>query len=112
MDAVLVALRDLPYEDLGFAKLDHHRELRAGIPEIVLGTGKTPEHVGQIAERIAARAGRLLVTRATPEQYAAVQGRVPDAVYYPEARAITVERVSVPRLPGVMVLCAGTADLP
>jgi NCAIR mutase (PurE)-related protein len=112
VDAVLAALRDLPYEDLGFAKLDHHRELRTGIPEVVLGTGKTPEHVGLIAERIAARAGRLLVTRATPEHYAAVQARVPDAVYHQEARAITLERTAVPRRPGVTVLCAGTADLP
>jgi len=112
VDAALAALRDLPYEDLGFAKLDHHRELREGIPEVVLGMGKSPEQVGHIAERIAARAGRLLVTRATPEQFAAVRERVPDAVYHPEARVITVECTPVPRLPGVMVLCAGTADLP
>ena len=112
VDEALESLRTLPYEDLGFAKLDHHRELREGFPEVVLGTGKTPAHVAVIAERIAARSGRLLVTRASPEQMAAVAERVPDAVYHADARAITVERTTTSRAPGIMVLCAGTADLP
>jgi NCAIR mutase (PurE)-related protein len=108
----LGALRDLPYEDLGFAKLDHHRELREGFPEVVLGTGKTPEQVALIAERLAGRAGRVLVTRVTPAHFAAVAERVPDAAHHPTARVITVERVQTERRPGVMVLCAGTADQP
>ena len=112
VEEALESLRGLPYEDLGFAKLDHHRELREGFPEVVLGTGKTPSQVSAIAERIAARSGRLLVTRASPEQMAAVAERVPDAVYHADARAITVERIVVSRAPGIMVLCAGTADLP
>jgi NCAIR mutase (PurE)-related protein len=112
IDDALASLRLLPYEDLGYAKLDHHRELREGFPEVVFGVGKTPAQVAEIATRIGARAGRLLVTRATPEQYAAVAARVPDAVYHAEARAITLERVARGRRPGVSVLCAGTADLP
>jgi len=112
IDAALESLRGLPYEDIGFAKLDHHRELREGIPEVVLGSGKTPAQAAAIAERIVARSGRLLVTRATPEHAAAVIAIVPDAVYHTEARAITVERTAVTRIAGVTVLCAGTADLP
>jgi pyridinium-3,5-biscarboxylic acid mononucleotide synthase len=112
IDAALDSLRDLPYEDLGFAKIDHHRELREGIPEVVLGMGKTPAQVAAIAAGIAARSGRLLVTRATPEQASAVTAVVPDATYHDQARVITLEREPAPRIPGVAVLCAGTADLP
>lgn len=112
VDDALGSLRDLPYEDLGFAKLDHHRELREGFPEVVLGLGKSPEQVARIAERLSARSGRVLVTRATLEHAQAVQALVPDAVYHPTARAITVERTVQERRPGVMVLCAGTADQP
>ncbi len=112
VDAALETLRDLPYEDLGFAKLDHHRELREGLPEVVLGTGKTAAQVADIAAHIADRSGRLLVTRATGEQVAAVMTRLPDAVHHADARVITLERETVTRVPGVAVLCAGTADLP
>jgi pyridinium-3,5-biscarboxylic acid mononucleotide synthase len=112
VEDALGSLRDLPYEDLGFAKLDHHRELREGFPEVVLGLGKTAEQVAVIADRLAARSGRVLVTRATPEHAAAVQERVPDATYHAVARVITVERTVQEKRPGVMVLCAGTADQP
>ncbi|MBI2761200.1 MAG: nickel pincer cofactor biosynthesis protein LarB [Chloroflexi bacterium] len=112
IDAALDSLRDLPYEDLGFAKLDHHRELREGIPEVVLGLGKTPAQVAAISAGIASRSGRLLVTRATPEHASAVADVVPDATYHNQARVITLEREPSPRIPGVAVLCAGTADLP
>ena len=112
MDDALASLRSLPYEDLGFAKLDHHRELREGFPEVVLGIGKTPAQVAVIAERISARSGRALITRVSAEHFAAVAALVPDAVYHADARLITVERDPAARVPGVMVLCAGTADLP
>jgi NCAIR mutase (PurE)-related protein len=112
VDDALASLRSLPYEDLGFAKLDHHRELREGFPEVVLGLGKTPAQVAAIAERISARSGRVLITRVSAEHFAAVAALVPDAVYHADARLITVERERAPRYPGVMVLCAGTADLP
>jgi len=105
-------LRHLPYEDLGFAKVDHHRALRDWLPEVVLGEGKTPEQAADIAARLLERADRLLVTRASPEMAAAVCAAIPDAAYHPTARCITVERSLVPRHQGVAVLCAGTADLP
>ena len=112
VDDALGSLRDLPYEDLGFAKLDHHRELREGFPEVVLGLGKTAEQVAVIAERLTDRSGRVLVNRATPEHTAAVQERVPDAQYHAVARVITVERTVQEKRSGVVVLCAGTSDQP
>jgi pyridinium-3,5-biscarboxylic acid mononucleotide synthase len=105
-------LRVLPFEDLGFAKVDHHRGLRDGFPEVVLAMGKTPAQVAAIAERLAARGGRLLVTRATAEHAAAVLTAIPDAAYHETARAITLDRRPPPRRPGVTVVCAGTSDLP
>ena len=112
IDAALERLRVLPYEDLGFAKVDHHRGLRDGFPEVVLAMGKTPAQVSAIAERLAERGGRLLVTRATGEHAAAVLALLPDAQYNELSRTITLERRTVPQLPGVLVVCAGTSDLP
>ena len=108
----LASLRDLPYQDLGYAKLDHHRELREGIPEVVLAMGKTPAQVAEITEQIAGRTGRVLVTRASSEHAAATCALVSEAQYHATARVITVERDVVAKVPGVAVLCAGTADLP
>jgi NCAIR mutase (PurE)-related protein len=108
----LERLRVLPYEDLGFAKVDHHRALREGFPEVVLAMSKTPAQVAAIAGRIAERNGRMLVTRAGPEHAAAVATIIPDAVYHETARVITLERVAVERRPGILVVCAGTSDLP
>jgi len=112
VDEALTRLRDLPYEDLGFAALDHHRDLRTGFPEVVLGLGKTPEQIAVIAERLAARSDRVLVTRADVDAYRATKERVPDASYQAAARCITIDRAKQPRLPGVVVCCAGTSDLP
>ncbi len=112
VDEALARLRDLPYEDLGFAAIDHHRELRTGFPEVVLGEGKTPEQVASIAEKLAARGDRLLITRAGVEAYRLVKERLPDAVYNATARAVTLDRSKQPRRPGVAVCCAGTSDLP
>ena len=112
VEAAVERLRRLPYEDLGFAKLDHHRALRDHLPEVVLGIGKTPEQVAAIAERLVEQSGRLLVTRVGDDTFAALKARLPDAEYHAVARAITVDRAPRPLLPGVMVLCAGTADLP
>lgn len=109
----MVQLRNLPYEDLGFAKLDHHRALRRDFPEVVLGQGKTAEQIAAITERLAAVADRVLVTRASPESFAAVRERLPDATYNAVARAITLNRLKdTPSRQGVMVVSAGTADLP
>jgi pyridinium-3,5-biscarboxylic acid mononucleotide synthase len=112
VDEALERLRKLPYEDLGFASVDHHRALRKGFPEVVLGEGKSAEQVAAITERLAARSDRLLVTRADVEMYQAVKERVPDAAYHAAARAVTLDRSKEPRRPGVAVCCAGTSDVP
>ena len=112
VDAAMNELRHLPYEDLGFAKIDHHRELRDLLPEVILAEGKTPAEVAAIGERLVARSGRLLVTRLDREGFRALQTAVPDAEYHERARIATVERETRPLLSGVTVLCAGTSDLP
>lgn len=112
VEDALAALRDLPYQDLGFARVDHHRALRKGFPEVVFCTGKTPEQVATIVRSLATR-GRVLATRASEAHYNAVRAQVPDAVYHALARAITVgEMPPAPDAPYGVVLAAGTADLP
>jgi NCAIR mutase (PurE)-related protein len=111
-EEALERLRSLPYEDLGFASVDHHRSLRKGFPEVVLGDGKTPEQAAAIAERLAAQSDRLLVTRADMAMYQAVKERVPAAAYNVTARVITLDRSGEARRPGVAVCCAGTSDVP
>jgi NCAIR mutase (PurE)-related protein len=112
VDSAVDELRHLPYEDIGFAKIDHHRALRDHLPEVVLGLGKTPEQITAIGERLVRRSGRLLVTRIGPEAFGALKAAVPDAEYHEVARAATVDRSPPSLVPGVMVLCAGTSDLP
>jgi pyridinium-3,5-biscarboxylic acid mononucleotide synthase len=110
---ILDALRRAPLEDLGFARIDTHRELRQGFPEVILGIGKTPEQIASIAERILARGQPLLVTRASDAAYEAVRAVAPAAVYHDRARAITLARGSIPPGKGtIVVACAGTSDLP
>jgi len=106
-------LATLPFEDLGFAKLDHHRALRRGFPEAVFGAGKTAEQVVAIVERMAARGLRVLVTRTTSEVHQSVTAVRPEAQWHAAARCITVECGTPVPLPGrVAVLAAGTSDLP
>ena len=110
--AILAALREQPYEDLGFAKIDHHRSIRQGFPEVILGLGKTPDQVAAIAAQIVARGNPLLVTRAEEAAWQAVKARVPDAEYHALARCITVKGECAPGK-GTIVLCsAGTSDQP
>lgn len=112
IDDALERLRLLPYEDVGFAKLDHHRALRDALPEVILGTGKTVDQVATLATRLLEHADRLLVTRVGPEYYDAVRAAVRDARYHEIARVITVDRSGQTLRPGVAVLCGGTADIP
>jgi len=86
---ILQAMRDAPYENLDFARIDHHRAVRQGVPEVVFGQGKSPSQIALIAERIVRRGHNLLVTRATREAFDAVKKVVPDAVFHENARAIT-----------------------
>ncbi len=106
-------LATLPYEDLGFAKVDHHRALRRGFPEAVFGAGKTPEQIAAIVERIAARGQRVLVTRTVPEAHQKVLAVRSEACWHEAARCITVDSGPRTQLPGgVAVVAAGTSDLP
>jgi pyridinium-3,5-biscarboxylic acid mononucleotide synthase len=110
---LLDAMRAAPFEDLGFARVDNHRHLRQGFPEVVLGEGKTPAQIAAIAGSISGRGHSLLVTRATREAFAAVRAVVPDATYQDTARTIVASRGEIaPGTGTVLVLCAGTSDLP
>ncbi len=114
-DDVVSRLRDLPYEDLDFAKVDHHRALRKGFPEVVFGQGKSPDQIAGISAALLRRSDRLLVTRANQSAYDAVVADIPDAKYHEMARCIVVDRrppAERKTTPGVLVVCAGTADLP
>jgi len=112
IEGALTQLRDLPYEELGFAKVDHHRALRKGFPEVVFGMGKTAEQVADITCSLASASDRVLVTKASPECFDAVRERLPEAAYHAIARVITINRAVGPSRPGVMVLSGGTADIP
>ena len=114
-DDVISHLKDLPFEDLDFAKVDHHRALRKGFPEVIFGQGKTPEHIASISEALLQRSDRLLVTRASQQAYDAVVEKIPEACYEEMARCIVVDnrpQSERKQTPGVLVVCAGTADLP
>lgn len=112
-DQILEVLRAAPYEDLGFARVDHHRELRQGFPEVILGVGKSPAQIAAIAGRIVAGGRPLLVTRAQPEAFEAVRVVVPNAQYHEVARAITLRQGHIEAGRGtVLVASAGTSDVP
>ena len=111
-ERLLEWMRAAPYEDLGFARVDHHRPIRQGFPEVILGLGKTAAQIAAIAEEIVERGSTLLVTRATEEAFEAVRVRVPGATYYADAALITFRQDDV--IPGkgtIVVAAAGTSDL-
>lgn len=109
---IAAALREQPFEDLGFAKVDHHRSIRQGFPEVVLGLGKTADQVATISAQIVGRGTPLLVTRADEAAANAVKAKVPAAEYHALARCITVKGPIEPGK-GTIALCsAGTADQP
>lgn len=113
VDEALERLRDLPFEDLGFAKLDHHRALRTGMPEVIFAAGKTPAQVALIFARMAAAGGNVLATRASRETFDAVREVVAHAQFHETARAITLEQSAAASGKGtICVVCAGTSDLP
>ncbi|MEO8681964.1 MAG: nickel pincer cofactor biosynthesis protein LarB [Vicinamibacterales bacterium] len=111
-EQLLATLREQPFEDLGFAKIDHHRSIRQGFPEVVLGLGKTPDQIAAIAEQIVGRGHPLLVTRADEAASAAVRSRVPGAEYHEMARCITVAGTMPPGVGTIVLASAGTSDLP
>ena len=106
-------LRAQPFEDLGFARVDHDRAARKGFPEVIFGQGKTPAQVAAIAGRIVAHGHTLLVTRTTPDAFDAVRAAVPDAVFHEQARIIERRSGEIPRGTGtILVAVAGTSDIP
>ncbi|WP_446742170.1 nickel pincer cofactor biosynthesis protein LarB [Silvibacterium acidisoli] len=109
----LAQLSKLPYEDAGVAKIDHHRSLRLGLPEVIYAKSKTPAQVAEIFTRMAAAGGDVIATKATPEMSVAVRERVPAAVFHETAAIIGLKQTE-PKLPlgPLAVVCAGTSDLP
>ena len=113
VDAAMERLRHLPFEDLGFAKIDHHRALRHGIPEVVFGKGKTADQVSAIVASLLERAQNILVTRADAPIAERLTREHPQAEFFPASGAIRVWRDRTLRGKGkIAVVCAGTSDLP
>jgi len=113
VDVAMDRLRDLPFEDLGFAKIDHHRALRTGMPEVIFAAGKTTAQVATIFTHMAQAGGNVLATRASREAFEAVLAIEPRAEYHELARAITLTQAAVaPGKGTIAVVCAGTSDLP
>jgi len=112
VDAALAQLRHMPFEDLGFAKVDHHRALRHGMPEVILAKGKTPEQVVEIAARLLDKARNVLATRADAATAELFRSRFADAEYFPLSGAVRVWRDRTIHGKGrIAVVCAGTSDL-
>jgi hypothetical protein len=112
-DQLANAIRARPMEDLGFARVDHHRAIRQGFPEVVLGLGKTPAQIAAIAAEIVGRGSTLLVTRASAAAYDAVRQVVPAATYYADAAIIGLRQQDVSKGKGtILIAAAGTSDLP
>lgn len=112
-DEAYQTLRDMPYRDLGFAKIDNHREMRTGYPEVIFCSGKTVEQVRDIVAFMLTKDNNILATRATPEMFEAVKGIYNEAVYHPLARTITIKKKE-PEIPSsyIAVVTAGTSDIP
>jgi pyridinium-3,5-biscarboxylic acid mononucleotide synthase len=112
-DEAVERMRHMPFEDLGFAKVDHHRALRNGMPEVIFGEGKSPEQVAGIFERLAEHGTNVLATRASDAQFAAVRKIVPEAEYRARPRAIVLRRDTQQYGKGrISVVSAGTSDIP
>ena len=112
-DRVLGAFQAAPVADLGFARVDTHRALRKGFPEVIFGAGKTPAQVVRIAAKLLEREQRILITRITSEHARALRKRFKRAVHHESARCVTIEKQPLRKRPGtIAVVCAGTSDLP
>ena len=113
VDAVLKIIRDLPFQDLGFAKIDHHRPLRTGFPEVVLGRGKSSTQISEIVASLAGRGHPVMVTRTDAKTHEVVRRRTPEAEFNELAGIIIVPaEEATPEMDGVIVATGGTADLP
>lgn len=109
---VLDALRHLPFEDIGFAKIDHHRQLRKGFPEVVYGEGKTDEQIFAIADKIVGQGHNFLVTRITTSVGKKLEMLYPEGEYFETAGLFSIEVKPVDKFGYVLVVTAGTSDIP
>jgi pyridinium-3,5-biscarboxylic acid mononucleotide synthase len=113
IDEVIDRFKHLPFEDIGFARIDHHRNIRQGFPEVIFGLGKTSAQISGIVERMLDAGHNILITRTTIETYEAVVRLASDAVFHETARAITIKRDDKERGKGVIgIVTAGTSDIP
>ena len=112
IDQAISSLRQLPFEDLGFSKIDYHRQLRQGFPEVIFCEGKTIEQVVKIAERLVDVGQPLFATRATVEMYQAVLSIAPKAVFNQAGRTISLPAEKLIQQTGILVVSAGTSDIP
>ena len=112
-DEAVQKLRHMPFEDLGFANVDHHRALRVGMPEVIFGPGKAPEHLAEIFRRLAKRGNNVLATRVSSEQIRAVKRKLRKIEVHELARAITLTLDDTNHGKGkIVVVSAGTSDIP
>jgi NCAIR mutase (PurE)-related protein len=110
---LITRLRDLPFRDLGFAKVDNHRALRCGLAEVIFCEGKTTDHVARISREILRHGSNLLATRATAEAFERIRAEEPKAVWHEEARCVTVDRKPPAPLKGLLlIVTGGTSDIP
>lgn len=113
LEQTALALSKLPYEEMEWAKIDHHRALRVGFPEVIFGRGKTTGQILEIAEKMIAHSLKVLVTHAEPEVYASLKRKLKDAVYNSIARTIVIDRSGKKNPePGITVVTGGTSDIP
>jgi pyridinium-3,5-biscarboxylic acid mononucleotide synthase len=113
-DEAFESLKTLPFEDLGFAKVDHHRSLRTGFPEVIFGAGKTAEQIIEIARRLNNQAHNVLITRLSPAEAERVGQAFPEWTYSPHARLATIIHTQ-PEITGrgtILIVAAGTSDMP
>jgi hypothetical protein len=113
IDTAMDRMRHMPFENLGFATIDHHRAIRVGLPEVVFGKGKTPEQIAAIMGKLAERASNVLATRVAPEAHELVRASIPDVEYFPLSGALRIMRDRTLHGKGKLaVISAGTTDLP
>jgi len=112
LESALDRLKTLPFEDLGYAKIDHHRCVRNGVPEVIYCEGKTISQIGEIVERISQHCVNILATRANQDVFDGIKEVVPDSEFYEVARIVVVKPRPVEKRGNVAVVCAGTSDLP
>lgn len=112
LEEVLERLKDLPFEDLGFAKVDHHRAIRKGFPEVVYCPGKTIDQIKGIFKALIEKNRNILMTRASEEIYNAAKQIDPSVEYNSDARIVYVEKEKIEKIGSVLVVCGGTSDIP